>query len=420
MFRKFNLLLLIAFCVGQGTAQEYVMDPNILVPTGSGPRAEAMGRAFTAVADDATALGWNPAGIAQIRQNQASVSGNMNFGSTSLTPPKTLMSSQEFDVSQGTTFGLNYIGFTIPIPVTNQNYNLVSSVAIRNHYDFADKLTFSSIDNARGLTVIDENIYNGGLFYLSGGMAVDVLPNLFVGGALNLISGQYKYKHSSFATTPVFQDTTWSEWKNTFSGFNFEFGFLWQASPSVRLGSRFTLPHKVQFTNLEYENSANITREYEGEVYLSMPLQMQVGGALNLTRDLLFAFDYNLRPWDQIETTVQDSTFDNTFSATNSFHMGIEYRLLVGDAMMPWRIGFFNQPEQLYEFNANAENQIGDQMSSHFMTTGFGLHTPNVHFDLALAVKFMQYETGYFGIGNNPFELKRTTFRLMAGLEVVL
>jgi hypothetical protein len=38
---------------------------------GIGPRANAMGGAFTSIANDAEALYWNPAGIAAIYQNQA-------------------------------------------------------------------------------------------------------------------------------------------------------------------------------------------------------------------------------------------------------------------------------------------------------------------------------------------------------------
>ena len=40
---------------------------------GAGARANGMGGAFTAIADDATAASWNPAGLAQLRQPEISV-----------------------------------------------------------------------------------------------------------------------------------------------------------------------------------------------------------------------------------------------------------------------------------------------------------------------------------------------------------
>ena len=50
---------------------------------GNGVRAPAMGEAFTAVADDASAIYWNPAGIAQLDSQEISMSYNMWLQSTS-------------------------------------------------------------------------------------------------------------------------------------------------------------------------------------------------------------------------------------------------------------------------------------------------------------------------------------------------
>ncbi len=51
---------------------------------GIGPRAIAMGSAFTSVANDASAMYWNPAGIAQIKKYQAIFSYNKMFAGISL------------------------------------------------------------------------------------------------------------------------------------------------------------------------------------------------------------------------------------------------------------------------------------------------------------------------------------------------
>jgi len=50
---------------------------------GVGARAIAMGGAFTAIADDATALYWNPAGLSQIKEKQLSASYNSWFAGVS-------------------------------------------------------------------------------------------------------------------------------------------------------------------------------------------------------------------------------------------------------------------------------------------------------------------------------------------------
>jgi long-subunit fatty acid transport protein len=51
-------------------------DMNIM---GAGARARGMGGAFIGVADDATAVGWNPAGIANLDKPEASAVGLFNM-----------------------------------------------------------------------------------------------------------------------------------------------------------------------------------------------------------------------------------------------------------------------------------------------------------------------------------------------------
>ena len=73
---------------------------------GIGARAAAMGEAFTALADDGTALYWNPAGLAQIEKTEISAMYNRHFqvinqGYLSLASP----------LLGGTTaLGVNYVG----------------------------------------------------------------------------------------------------------------------------------------------------------------------------------------------------------------------------------------------------------------------------------------------------------------------
>ncbi len=54
---------------GEGDAGQ----PGAFLTYGAGARAMAMGRAFTGLADDATAVYWNPAGLSALSQNQAIV-----------------------------------------------------------------------------------------------------------------------------------------------------------------------------------------------------------------------------------------------------------------------------------------------------------------------------------------------------------
>ena len=52
--------------------EEKVVSASSPNPVGSGARAMGMGGAFIAVADDATAASWNPAGLTQLKRPEIS------------------------------------------------------------------------------------------------------------------------------------------------------------------------------------------------------------------------------------------------------------------------------------------------------------------------------------------------------------
>ena len=74
-FVKFTIVVFIV--VTQSLFAGY-LDFNL---NGSGARAAGLGYAFTGIADDATAISWNPAGLTQIYGMEASAVGRLGFGS---------------------------------------------------------------------------------------------------------------------------------------------------------------------------------------------------------------------------------------------------------------------------------------------------------------------------------------------------
>ena len=70
--KKSSLVLLVFLAAGQLLAQNKVGTTAApFLGIGAGPRAVSMGGAFTAVADDPTALYWNPAGISRYARTEA-------------------------------------------------------------------------------------------------------------------------------------------------------------------------------------------------------------------------------------------------------------------------------------------------------------------------------------------------------------
>jgi long-subunit fatty acid transport protein len=75
LLRFFTILFTIALMCGTLHAQALpskVISASTPNPVGSGARAVGMGGAFIAVADDATAASWNPAGLTQLKKPEFS------------------------------------------------------------------------------------------------------------------------------------------------------------------------------------------------------------------------------------------------------------------------------------------------------------------------------------------------------------
>jgi hypothetical protein len=290
--------------------------------------------------------------------------------------------------------------------------------------DFADQYTMTTRDQVTGEVFQEETDIKGGLYALSGGLAVDILPNLYIGGTVNFLSGKQDSSVSFDYQSQSTQINEWYQMTNTFSGFNFELGFIWRPSRMISVGSRIRTPYTLYYNNVQYDDYAGNARELVGERKLELPMTFSTGIALALNKNFTFAFDWVQRPWKKakVHRILQENdnrihvSMDQVFANANSFHMGIEYMTRVAGLILPWRIGFFNHPEQLFEYNRQQPDNKGDQISSHFLTTGFGVWSKIFRFDISLTYKFYQYQRD-FGIPDSPFDYKISKFRFLMGFE---
>lgn len=421
LIKNSSVILLLILVCATTYAQTFSFDPSILSVVPIGPRAAAMGRAFVAIADDATALAWNPAGLARVEENRAAISGTLNFGNIDPTLPSGTNSDFNFDVKQGSSAGLNYIGFTIPIPLQPREFTVVSSIAMRNICDFGDKVTYKRFNQKTNTQTDDLFENNGGLFSLSGGLGVAVFDNLQVGGSLNLLSGKCErgyeqYKIDADTSLLIGKETI----KNKFSGLLIETGFIWRINPAIAVGSTIQFPHTIHYDQIRMIDSNDDERELDAEIFAQIPMRYTIGLSVMMSKTLTFAFDYGRRPWNNVRLNIDDLQQDRYFRDSNSFHMGVEYIAGGEEVQVPLRFGFFNQPEQLFEFDPLRTDQRGDQISSHSITGGIGLHFSQIYFDLSMQYRFYQYEDDIFSAGDQQLQINVDKFSLMGGLEFAL
>lgn len=110
--------------------------------SGSGGRALALSGAFTAVADDATAASWNPAGLLQLESPEASI-----VVRASRAENRHSSSHNEYVVGEDTydNLAINFMSYVQPVRLLDLNF--VFSLSYQEDYDFTHRFHAKSRDS---------------------------------------------------------------------------------------------------------------------------------------------------------------------------------------------------------------------------------------------------------------------------------
>ena len=117
------------------------------LPSGSGARALGLAGAFTALADDATAASWNPAGLIQLERPEASAVYRFSSEKDEhvSTDSNLRVGDNEFDSD-----GLNYLSFVYPFHLKSLSRNAVVSLNFQEAYDFTARFTADLTQASQG------------------------------------------------------------------------------------------------------------------------------------------------------------------------------------------------------------------------------------------------------------------------------
>ncbi|MEM1094578.1 MAG: PorV/PorQ family protein [Bacteroidota bacterium] len=259
-----GLVALTGLCLVPVQAQELSSLPGAFVNIGFGARPAALGNAYVALADDAQAIMWNPAGLAQ--------SGRY-----------------------GLAFSyIDHLGLV-------EYQHMAASIPLRT--------------GGLGLAV-----------HASGDEALQELVVLAgyarpLGDALKL-GVNAKYRRASFgnnamgdADLSIFDpgevaEAMLNQVTGTASGFGFDVGLLYQATPKMRLG--VTVRDAAAPVNWQ-SAVANTTNTAQGSYTEAVPLELAVGSAYRVSEQFLVTADYNPALSSEL---------------TNRLHVGVEAKLL--------------------------------------------------------------------------------------------
>jgi long-subunit fatty acid transport protein len=378
--RKLGLVLLAIAAVGSLAYAQQDYDFNIM---GTGARARGMGGAFIGVADDATAVGWNPAGIAQLDKPEASVVGA--FTMVKYTGEMTFDTETDSYDETATHIAPAFASLILPIKMGERN--LTFALAYQRMIDMGAKTKGSDDDFSLGAYDWTYEA-KGGLDAITPAMALQLNENVSFGVAANIyMNGLTQEYNTTYTDINSWDNYTYEE---DYSGFNLNLGALVNM-PKFNIGVMarlpFTLGVDIAETNdWDYTanggNSGSVTDKMTGAEF-TMPMMFGFGGALKPTDKLTLAIDYEIRSYSNSEFSYEGYTDDAGLNDCNQLRVGMEYIFSGNNAVFPVRLGFRTDPKTYNGFTGTWTDPDTSQASGTVLTGGFGLIMGKLMFDLA-------------------------------------
>ena len=348
-------------------------------PVGSGARAVGMGGAFIAIADDATAASWNPAGLIQLEKPEISVVGayfHRREEFSSGTHPEIDTTSEVDDLN------INYFSATYPFKFYR---NMVVSINYQRLYEFERSFDYQYDYSSLGVNLLqDEHFSQSGYVGALGlAIAIEIIPNLSLGATLNIWTDELLWRNGWEETfsehgmgteggSPVTIDTRITDKYSKFRGINANFGVLWNMTKYLTLGGVIKTPfdasirHEFSFTQTSTFGppvSTIVTSQQSiaEEVELRMPLSYGIGLSWRVSDTLSFDLDVYRTHWSEyILTDSRGNEFspidgrpesDSDVGDTTQIRIGGEYLFIKQGKriVVPVRAGFFYDPEPSHD-----------------------------------------------------------------------
>jgi long-subunit fatty acid transport protein len=249
---------------------------------GFGIRSEAMGSAYTGLADDYSAIYWNPAGLGLVKETEFTVGFfNKTFNSSIRYGGNTTEADRSFS-------GLQHIGLAYAFPTTQGSLTLAFGYqrvkSLDDYAEFSAKVHGSNDwgydtevvteDGTRNYYYLpfdtlrqeEQSISNeGNIRHWSIGASMEFSKDFFVGLTLNFYGGTAKYKknyfqediddnNSFYVNNPemnhefdIFYNyyDAYNDVKTDYSGFEARLGAMYNINSSLRVGATVVFPMTI-------------------------------------------------------------------------------------------------------------------------------------------------------------------------------
>jgi hypothetical protein len=376
--------------------------------TGIGARALGLGMSYTGVANDFSALYWNPAGLGQLKMNEFS------FGMSQLGYSNTGSLYGTGESFSNNSTNINNIGLVYSVPTTqgsfvvafgysrqadfttglsfqgfNPNSSIIQSWAPDGKpypsdlsTNLAYQLYLANIDTVNG--VWDSKIKNnvtqsgtviegGGINNYSAGAALEAAPNVFLGLSLNVEAGSYSYSRNysendfnQLYSTPPFDFTSLTLLENVESdigGFYAKFGLLYKFGANSRIGIAIKTPSWIsvhetfsQRATSNFDSTSQLGSQFlyaidgKDDYDVTTPFVFSLGASYGI-QNLMLSGEVEYTDWTQMEfrnasadVMAYNTQIKSEFRPTANLHVGAEYELVPGIFQLRGGFAFLPSP----------------------------------------------------------------------------
>jgi len=283
MMRKFSWILMVCLIPGllfSQTEQDAVA-PFIGLP-GPGGRATGLAQAFTGVADDYSAVHYNPAGLAHITWAELSAGGTYYAFDNTYTTNK----GQKIDAnSSRNNFHTNSLGYVWPV------YGLKFSLGVGyNTVALSDQaFTIQWQDSSEYIN--EESVL--GAYTIAGGYQLQ--KEISVGVSFHLFRGSNVYSSQFYVNNT---ESSTYEIDSRYTGVGLTAGLLWAPTDFLRTGFAFKSPKY-----LDVDETLGGSYSWNGNYQIQSPPELRLGQSVNLG-NFLFAGTIAWKNWANSSITI--------------------------------------------------------------------------------------------------------------------
>jgi|GEM_PF-4341269 len=409
------VILIMALPTRRAISQVLPAGSLFLQEPAAGARSAAMGGAGTALAADASALVWNPAGLVLSRQWQACGYGTISFSNIAVTLPTTL-SAQKNSIDAEGMLNLNFAGIIMPVLRTDVRWTW--ALAVQNLAPLQERVQTRLSDATEGWRTTSRIERHGNLLAFATGFGLQLVPPFSIGVSYSFLSGRQQTDSVNTFQTLTQSSTDRFRDQNDLSGNLLRIGVRWRAAPSLTVAGCMRLSHQINLNDHRFGDpeagleSDSLTVEFE------KPMSYNIGLAWQMATNFNLGLDFYYQPWSQVVLRRAETEIRHLFANAHSLHMGGEYIRPTASFTLFWRFGFAMQPEQLFETAPNDPSRRGDQISSHRFSTGLGIEAGHVAFDLTLTYQNLQYKAPTLAEEADWADMTENNYEIFFGIRI--